>query len=94
MKRKPTHSTRYRLDPLLREIANASGAPCLFDPRNGALFGLNATSQLLVASLRQGATEDDLRSNLMREGATDADEARRDVTTFLTVMKEQGLVQS
>ncbi len=65
----------------------------LFDRRLGAIFGLNATSAVVLEQLAEGADEELLVAALREQCAASELAARDDVAAFLKTLMEKDLVE-
>jgi PqqD family protein of HPr-rel-A system len=77
-------------DTRLKELA-ISETGFVFDPHSGGTFTLNATGQLIIKALRDGATSDQIVAQLR---ATFDDVTRNvveDVEDFLRTLNDFGL---
>ena len=66
----------------------------VFDPTTGITFSVNATGQLILLRLRDGAPleaiEDELRGSFE---LSETDDPGRDVREFVLQLREQGIVR-
>ena len=76
----------------LRQLA-LSDSGFVFDPVTGHTFTVNAAGLVVLASLKDGLSADDIVKRLRDELETDGSEdVGRDVDDFLARLREHGLV--
>ncbi|MAF64136.1 MAG: hypothetical protein CMJ84_00565 [Planctomycetes bacterium] len=83
-----------KLQPQVIWERDGEGSGYLFDRRGGGVFGLNATSELVLEGLAQELDEDGLVDLLVSRHAVGELAARDDVRAFLTLLSENDLVAS
>ncbi|MDP6539414.1 MAG: PqqD family protein [Planctomycetota bacterium] len=83
-----------KLQPQVSWERGDTGPGYLFDRRGGGIYGLNATSALVLEGLEEGRDEDGLVALLIARGEVGELAARDDVRAFLFLLAEQGLVAS
>jgi PqqD family protein of HPr-rel-A system len=64
----------------------------VFDPRSGATYSLNPTGLAVVAALRDGASVEGAVERLRASFQEVDDNVRNDVTDFLQVLRQNGLL--
>jgi Coenzyme PQQ synthesis protein D (PqqD) len=64
----------------------------LLDLRTSTYLSLNASGSILWQRLAHGATESDLREELLQRFQLDADQAAADVTAFLNALRTRDLL--
>ena len=82
-----------RLTDHVRTAHTTDGA-LLLDIERGRMFALNPIASRIVELLKPGADEKQIASQLVRECAIDLKTAETDTVEFLTLLRQQSLVQS
>ena len=66
----------------------------LLNVESGVYFGLDAIGTRIWSALEQGATEQAIYTQLFDEYDVDPDQLRKDISSFLEMLREQGLVRA
>ena len=82
-----------RLTDHVRTARTADGA-LLLDIERGRIFALNPTASRIVELLKPGADEKQIAQQLVRECAIDLKTAQTDAVEFLTLLRQQALVET
>jgi PqqD family protein of HPr-rel-A system len=77
----------------LHDLA-VSDSGFVFDPLTGYTFTVNPTGLLVLQSLKQGVTQEDLTAKVEQEFELEGGEdVGRDVSEFVTTLRTMGLVK-
>ena len=75
----------------LRDLA-VSETGFVFDPISGSTFNTNATGRLVLESLRDERTREDIKARLHQEFAIRTEDLDRDLDEFVFLLREGGLL--
>ncbi|RTZ68517.1 MAG: PqqD family protein [Aquificaceae bacterium] len=80
------------MEKLKRLAINEEGFA--FDPETGNSFVLNQTGLFIVKKLREGLSEEEVISELLKEFEVDEETARRDFYDFMEQLRILGLIDN
>ncbi len=80
------------MEKLKRLAINEEGFA--FDPETGNSFVLNQTGLFIVKKLREGLSEEEIISELLKEFEVDEETARRDFYDFMEQLRILGLIDN
>ncbi|RTZ60621.1 MAG: PqqD family protein [Gammaproteobacteria bacterium] len=80
------------MEKLKRLAINEEGFA--FDPETGNSFVLNQTGLFIVKKLREGLSEEEIISEILKEFEVDEETARRDFYDFMEQLRILGLIDN